>query len=332
MVRWSARVAVIAAALVVVMAWPVGAQDEGAEDEVPDPLLQPTESVEFRADWGGLLEYEWLGEQDHDAHARLLIGVPADELVVSAFYDDGTAVDGVESSEVAGADAAATVEISFPVENDDPRAGWLSLSTAGSDAPQTVPFSVVRTLDGWTYLKQVMVPVVLAFAFILIRHLSLTDSAGKRFPPDHELQVEEGKWTFKDSWASNLVALGAILTTILASDAFTDALAPGVDLSGILVLSLGFTFVALLAPLVFQAASSKPKGTYLGLLAGGYFTFTAVVGQLGTIAMLSHRSGASEWAGLIPLCTGLLVIGWYFWRTIHNLVKQPATTVRSAIL
>src|SRR5438874_1354013 len=63
----------------------------------------------------------------------------------------------------------------------------------------------------------------------------------------------EINWSFSDSWASNLTALGALLGTILAASGVIPKGASPLSTRGLAGLSLLFGFLVLLAPVLYSA-------------------------------------------------------------------------------
>jgi hypothetical protein len=152
-------------------------------------------------------------------------------------------------------------------------------------------------------------------------------------------------WSFTDSWATTLTAVGALLGTILSS---TDALPEKTELltkGGFAGLSLFFGLLTLVAPLLFRAFARVPKiaprepkdppyhqGIVGVFLAATAITLWAVIGQLGTAIVLLQEVAAAaaltpslSWLFLAFLVASLAFVALYAWRTIEATITAPTT-------
>lgn len=120
-----------------------------------------------------------------------------------------------------------------------------------------------------------------------------------------KLHLEKG-WKFSESWASTLVAVGALLATVLAASDIFDAYLFGVQKHTFIGLSLLFGGFVAAAPVVLMALASNESGTIVhtvrSLLAGSSVTLMGVYGQLATIALV-------VWAATPDLPEQILLYG-----------------------
>ena len=203
-------------------------------------------------------------------------------------------------------------------------------------------------MPGSALLKAPLVGLVLVAFLILARHLVVksrfnkadkvrTASATATGQPTPGKQTlswktplalpgDASKWTFKESWASNLVAVGALLTTILASKEFVADELSGLSIGGFLAVNFFALLMALLAPIAFNAFADNGNSTYAGLLAAAFLTTWAVVTQIGTLAAMVYRGGYHIAIGVLVVAIPLGIVGIYVWRSIGDLVRVDVTT------
>jgi hypothetical protein len=107
----------------------------------------------------------------------------------------------------------------------------------------------------------------------------------------------EVDWSFTDSWASTLTAVGALLGTILATSGIIAQDAEPLTSNALTGLNLFFGALVVIAPLVFSAAqkaeppqakdeSPRYKGFIWSLLLACFLTIWGVLGELGTLFLL----------------------------------------------
>ena len=170
-----------------------------------------------------------------------------------------------------------------------------------SSAPVTSRVSVVRDAVTTFLWIPVAVGFVVAGLFAVIL-LSTESRWAHRAQP-----IGTGPaWSFKDSWLTNITALGAVLGSILSATGVVDDLIPGIPAAHVLGMSLLFGFIVLSAPLVYawsfnweydDETPAKLEATALewGVVAATSVTLWAVVGQLGTILLLVILSPMTFW-------------------------------------
>lgn len=76
----------------------------------------------------------------------------------------------------------------------------------------------------------------------------------------HRLDSPELAWTFKDSWLSNLTALGAVLATVLAATDVFDVVGPGKPERAVfLLVNVAALIIAASAPLAYLALAGRKQ-------------------------------------------------------------------------
>jgi hypothetical protein len=178
----------------------------------------------------------------------------------------------------------------------------------------------------------------LALSFILVAGRWLTLYSA------HDLDdaLGEVEWSFTDSWAGTLTAVGALLGTILATSGIISQNAEPLTSGALTGLNLFFGALVVIAPLVFsaaqrvespQAADEGPryKGFIWGFLLACFLTLWGVLGELGTLFVLLREVEAGFFPeSVMWLFTGLLVVAFiavfvYSWIRIQATITwKPA--------
>ena len=174
----------------------------------------------------------------------------------------------------------------------------------------------------------------LALSFILVagRWLTLYST--------HDLKDPLGmvEWSFTDSWASTLTAVGALLGTVLAISGIIPEDAEPLASNALTGLNLFFGALVVIAPLVFSAVQrvvSPPhandegpryKGFVWGFLMACFFTLWGVLGELGTLFVLLREVEA----GFLPesvtslfggvLAVAIVAVSVYSWIRIKGTI------------
>jgi hypothetical protein len=143
-------------------------------------------------------------------------------------------------------------------------------------------------------------------------------------------------WSFKDSWATNITAIGAILGTVLTATGAVSALLPGVPADQFALLNVAWGVVVLVAPMLIafhgvpkagEEATPGVKVSKPTLFVASFVTLAGVGGEITTLAVLTHLSSASGgarecvyWAlGVLASLTGLYAV----FTTRDLVVTQP---------
>ena len=133
--------------------------------------------------------------------------------------------------------------------------------------------------------------------------------------------VDTASWKFGDSWATNVVAIGALLATVLAATDLLNALVVKNDIPVFIAVNLFALGLVALGPMMvstFRARYTPPgKGpilvaTGLGVMVGSLFTVAGVLVQVAALWQLFVRSGklptdAERAAGGALIIAGLIV-------------------------
>jgi hypothetical protein len=137
-------------------------------------------------------------------------------------------------------------------------------------------------------------------------------------------------WTAKDSWVTNIAALGAILGTVI-SDAGYKLTGPE---AGVTLLFIVFGGVAVAAPVVYGATAKRESqgvndttGSVWGFLLAGAATLFAALGELATLGLLVMAvtdSAATQAAVISALGLGAAAIVVYSVRSLAYFATLPA--------
>lgn len=157
-------------------------------------------------------------------------------------------------------------------------------------------------------------------------------------------------WNFKDSFATNVTAIGGLLGAALAAAGSSSTLLPGVETSRFAMLSALWAAVAVAAPLVLafgtkldsvpgvhpndprQQATSVTFGLLMLCL---WITLLAAGAELTTLAVLASESATSHAAVYAALIAFALLLGAYIVVTTATLIstqdgdKRPRTALNT---
>jgi hypothetical protein len=151
-------------------------------------------------------------------------------------------------------------------------------------------------------------------------------------------------WSFKDSWATNLTAIGAVFGTVLSATGVLDELLPGFELTSFTAMNLVFGAIVVLAPLVYAALGRREtkdgtlltRGSRVGLFFAAAMTLWAVYAQLFLLwVLIDHTNlGVTDGRGLFTLfVAGWIAVGVYSVRSLSTVVAaeaQPAPAAQQA--
>lgn len=150
------------------------------------------------------------------------------------------------------------------------------------------------------------------------------------------------KWSF-DSWATTLTAAGALLGTVLGEATLPDV-PDQIDKETIVRLNLLFAVVLVIAPFVFQAIrppnlnaadqESGLTGFSIVLIFSCSLTFGAVLGELGTLALLSWEViGGGVWGSVAVGIAGAVaaLATYYFLVTTRSLATTDWEAEAAAV-
>ncbi len=275
------------------------------------------------------------------ANGSLLVSnqgtAPAEQISVTGFYTDGTSVPLIARTDSGGPSIAlqpnetVLIHISFLWNPEHSDNGWLAISDdTRSGPPATVPFQIRELVPGWVFVRVLLFSLLGALLVCLVVNRIL-----QVFPPANVTSITWSStiypgstWTFKDSWASNLTALGAIVGTALAASGFLSDVLPGLSTGMFVGYGLVYGSLVLLAPVIYTALYDKEgKPTYGGVLVAGGLTVWATIGELITVAQLVARGGLPSTWGYVAVIAGVIlfaVMVAYMRASIAPLLKSPA--------
>jgi hypothetical protein len=155
--------------------------------------------------------------------------------------------------------------------------------------------------------------------------------------PRLSAKLGEVNWSFTDSWATTLTALGALLGTILSTAGVLPKSTKLLSTSALGGLNLLFGLMVLVAPLLFSSFArvrskntddDEPsyQGTVWAFLAACILTLWAVIGELATIFVLLQEftigtlSASLSWLFVALAVMGAVLLVIYSWGTIRAII------------
>ncbi|MFE7549535.1 hypothetical protein [Streptomyces gardneri] len=239
------------------------------------------------------------------------------------------------------------------------REGTLVVS-APNTPPATTRFTLTRGAEHEPkYTAALLTAAVLALLVCLLMAVPATFFGKPRDDWERAPLDIDSPWSVKDSWLTNITALGAVVGTILSTTGFLTDWLPGVDLGRFLGMNLLFGGLILFAPIIYSAScywgwpeqkdekgkvtrSFKPVAHGWGLVVAAYATLFGVFGQLATIVVLVVSAAADQWtkwALYVLVAVAAFFVGLYSLRFVRGALAAPpadgvtATTgQRSAVL
>ncbi|WP_329214688.1 hypothetical protein OG257_36635 [Streptomyces sp. NBC_00683] len=228
--------------------------------------------------------------------------------------------------------AATTVQLALNRKCAS-RQGTLVVSTGDTDpakaiSPATLRFALVRDVErDPEYENALGVAFTLALIALVLMVLPYDFLYAQVKPGWLTARLPiEVPWSPKDSWVTNITALGAILGVVLTATGVLQKWLPGISVGHFLTLNLLFAGLILFAPVVYSASCTyalhegadgtrlKATGHGWGVVASAFITLSGVFGQLATIAAMTvaaHVGLAAKWFLCICLGMAALVVGLY---------------------
>jgi hypothetical protein len=216
----------------------------------------------------------------------------------------------------------ADKEASFVLPAGDSAAPVLTMtmpeSCAGSNGTVIVmggtgvaPAELRFTLDRDIQESMYWYPVIysLAAAALYVAAMLLIVGRRKKEPGSFLDTVATGSsWSFSDSWLTNISAVGAILSTVLAATGFLSTVLPGTSTDRFVGLSLLFGGFIVMAPVIYSAASKwewtttqdgspdtlVSAGRVWGVILAAGATVAGVFGELGTLLTLTISATGTD--------------------------------------
>ena len=212
------------------------------------------------------------------------LAVPATLRLTAVFPDGDAAVtaDGRRTVSLA-AHTSRSVAVAFVLPSVTDVSGRLAADVVG-DRVAVAAISVVRSPTGadlWLAVGAAAAAAALLVAAAVL-FLRRPDSVGFG-----GIVGAGSQWSFTSSWAQNVTALGAVLTTLFAASGFLATELPGVSTGGFVGLSLVSFGAVATAPLVLY---NQPRA-WRFVIAAGITVFGAAV-ELATLLLIVMYSAA----------------------------------------
>lgn len=196
-------------------------------------------------------------------------------------------------------------------------------------ASQAIVLSLRRSVGGWA---AGLLPLLAGLT------LALITLAGTRLwlRRGYEKWVKaSSSWSFKDSWATNITAVGALLGTILSAVGSASTIVPGIQTDRFAVLSAAWGGLAIIAPLLIAFQGRHTDGMPANgtaviartsmMFAAALLTLTAVGGELTTVGVLLHfstASGTQRELGYAVLIASAVLVSLYAAVTTKTLISS----------
>ncbi|WP_225802725.1 hypothetical protein [Streptomyces sp. NK15101] len=244
--------------------------------------------------------------------------------------------------------AVVTVDLMVDRKCAD-RQGTLVLSTSATGAatavaPATIRFSLVRGVEEDPEYENALGGAALLTLLVLFLMVVPGRWLWAEVKPGwhaKELAIDV-PWAAKDSWVTNITALGALLGTLLAATGVIQEWLPGISLSHFLTMNLLFGGLILIAPVAYSASCIhtletdtsgtrrlKATGHGWGIVASAALTVLGVFGQLSMILAMTIASNAGLSAKcLIGVGLGLsaATVGAYATRFVRGTLAAATSS------
>jgi hypothetical protein len=208
-------------------------------------------------------------------------------------------------------------------------------TTAAPGGPTTIVVTTQRFVPWSSLLVWPLVGALLyAFTILAVIFLCLRRSPFAIRKLSHTPVFASAAWTFKDSWATNITAAGALIGTFISATASVTSVFPGVPLYRFSLLSAFCGGVVVIAPLVIGLFGSKQLRRYktpkdekvvaslLALSAAAVVTLFGVGAGLAFLGLLIRLSAATPTFGvvlLVGIVLTALVVADYSIRSTYTL-------------
>lgn len=220
-------------------------------------------------------------------------------------------------------------------------------STSGGVATTQLTLQrILPSVDGLPFGWVIVAAGGFAVLFLILALASEADRTGRRIHFSAPVYAA-ASWSFKDSWATNITVVGAVLGTFITASGSVTSLFPGVPLYRFSLANVACGALVIVVPLVVavcsaltkQSADVKPQqgdaivASFGAVLVGGTLTMFGVGAELTLFGILADVSGAtSGWKAvfLIALALAAVVVLAYALLTTHKLKlagDEVATTL-----
>ena len=208
-------------------------------------------------------------------------------------------------------------------------------SAAATPQPEAITLTLSRiTAVNKAFWEPLIAGVFFAVIVVVVSRLWIRLKHAARIPE----RIKAGSsWNFKDSFATNVTAIGGLLGAALAAAGSSSTLLPGVEASRFALLSALWAAVAVAAPLAlsFGTESTAVPGAHQGdppqqatsvrfgllMLCLG-ITLVATGAELTTLGVLASESAISHAAVYAGLIAFALILGAYVVVTTATLVSS----------
>jgi hypothetical protein len=228
-----------------------------------------------------------------------------------------------------GSPAAATLVVSQNGRTT------VSSTSGGVATTQLTLQRILPSVDGLPFGWVIVAAGAFALLFLILALASEADRTARRINFSAPVYAA-ASWTFKDSWATNITVVGAVLGTFIAASGSVTSLFPGVPLYRFSLANVACGALVIVVPLVVAVCSAltkqnpdvKPQqgdaivASFGSVLVGGTLTMFGVGAELTLFGILADASGAtSGWIAvfLIALALAAVVVLAYALLTTHKL-------------
>ncbi len=181
-------------------------------------------------------------------------------------------------------------------------------TSPGAFSPSTIQLSVQRALG---LIHEVLFPLLFGILCAGVFIVECTRRIGNNI-------LEAGSsWSFKDSWATNITFVGALLGAIISASGSIASAFPGVPLYRFAMLNAAYASIVGVAPVIAAIGSGPPRINggqpiitlkRLSVYAAGSLTFLALGGVLVSLGELEWWSSAVLWARVVLIVLTLGVV------------------------
>ena len=178
------------------------------------------------------------------------------------------------------------VSIELAADCDTARGSVLTTVRAGN---AVFDVSAAEPASADTPWVQLQVFYWLLGSTILVAAAFCVAAKGKRWQP---LTGLDDKWDFKDAWATNVTALGAVLTGVVGTSSVVKAILGEDGDQAIALATVGAAMaagIAIAAPIVLSILKRGGKYTLAGVLFANAFVVSAALGELWVVAWAGSR-------------------------------------------
>jgi hypothetical protein len=222
-----------------------------------------------------------------------------------------------------------------------PAMGLLATASAAGAATTSTTAQAAATAPP-SFPSNLWVPAAVAMGLALIVVALTWVVTGCSIATLNRAIPDTKAWDSKDSWLTNITAVGSVLTAVFTQSAVTHYLVTGTDQNGFVVMSVLLGGAAALGPLAFAAFAKRPAdaageiapaGTRAGLLVGNVVTLFSTFGLLALAGLMASDTTATSTEKAlvyVGLSLGAVVVVIYALRSAIIMIKHAHTTATLA--